>query len=170
MRQSFTDLFDALSVLQGGTDAFGRVLDLLKSKPRLFFIGNGGSSAIASHMAADFSKNGGFATFCFNDGAALTCISNDLGYENVFSLPIIRHGQPNDVLFAISSSGESQSIIKAVSTAAAKWMNVVTLSGFKPSNKLRKMGLVNFYVPSMSYGVVEIAHLAVLHSILDEVA
>jgi hypothetical protein len=49
------------------------------------FIGNGGSAAIASHMAIDFTKNGGMPAMCFNDGAALTCLGNDLGYEEVFA-------------------------------------------------------------------------------------
>ena len=52
---------------------------------KLMFIGNGGSATIASHMAIDFSKNGGMRALAFNDGAALTCLGNDLGYENVFA-------------------------------------------------------------------------------------
>ena len=82
---------------------------------------------------------------------------------------IARPGQMGDVLFAISSSGESAHIIKAATYAKDKMMNVVTLSGFGIDNSLRRLGQVNFYVSSSQYGTVEITHLAILHSILDEV-
>ena len=173
MRDSFRDLHSALDFLQCEDDAFAKVKNLINQngfgKARLFFVGNGGSAAIASHMAADYMKNGEYPTFCFNDGALLTCITNDLGYENSFWLPIEQHGFIGDVLFAISSSGRSANILSAVNAARAKRMNVVTLSGFSAKNPLRNMGQVNFYIPSNHYGTVEIAHLAILHSILDEV-
>ncbi len=173
MRDSFRDLHSALDFMQCEDNAFDQVKNLINmsgfGKARLFFVGNGGSAAIASHMATDWMKNGDFPTFCFNDGPLLTCITNDLGYENSFWLPIDMHGQIGDVLFAISSSGKSPNIISAVNAARGKRMNVVTLSGFKSDNPLRSMGQVNFYVPSDNYGTVEIAHLAILHSILDEV-
>jgi len=119
-------------------------------------------------MAADFGKNGGFAALCFNDGAALTCTANDLGYERVFRDPLKRHAKPGDILFAISSSGQSENIRQAAAWAMHAGMFTVTLSGFKVDNPLRSGGHVNIYVPSNKYGVVEIAHLAVLHSVLDE--
>lgn len=134
---------------------------------RIFFIGNGGSAAIASHMATDWLKNGGFTTICFNDGALLTCLGNDLGYESVFSLPVTRHINKNDILIAISSSGESKNIIFAVDAAHKKGAEVITLSGFSELNKLRVKGTLNFYVPNSLYGFVEISHLAICHAILD---
>ena len=171
-RESFNKIGVALSGIQAEENAYANVIRFITHSgfggARLFFIGNGGSAAIASHCAIDFMKNGGFTTFSFNDSAMLTCITNDLGYENAFALPISRHAQLGDVLFAISSSGESPSILRAVTIAKERKMNVVTLSGFKPDNRLLAMGNVNFYVPSQEYGTVEIAHLAILHSILDE--
>jgi D-sedoheptulose 7-phosphate isomerase len=134
---------------------------------RIFFIGNGGSAGIASHMATDWLKNGGFTTLCFNDGSLLTCLGNDLGYENVFSLPISRHITKNDILIAISSSGESNNILNAVDEAYNRGALVITLTGFVASNKLRKKGVLNFYVPNNLYGFVEISHLAICHAILD---
>ena len=74
-----------------------------------------------------------------------------------------------DVLFAISSAGESKSIIEAVELAKRARMNVVTLSGFDQGNSLRQLGGVNFYVPSRNYRAVENVHLAILHALLDEV-
>lgn len=134
---------------------------------RFFFIGNGGSAAIASHMAADWLKNGNVAAQCFNDPALMSCLANDLGYENVFAKPLSLHGGHGDVLFAISSSGQSKSITKAAEVAISLRMKVITLSGFKPDNRLRGMGQINFYVPSSRYGEVEIAHHTICHGILD---
>lgn len=169
----YAPLRDALTAVQCELTAYQTVLDMVThhnhGKARLFFIGNGGSAAVASHMAVDWMKAGGFATFGPGDAAQLTCLGNDLGFNNVYTLPIDRHGQLGDVLFAISSSGMSEDILDAVSAAKRKMMNIVTLSGFGEGNFLRKTGAVNFYVPSNRYGIVEIAHLAILHSILDEV-
>lgn len=161
----------AIEVEQGGYDAVRGYLRMVRDSgaARLIFIGNGGSAAIASHMAADYMKNGRFAALCFNDAAAVTCISNDLGYEHVFTLPLQYHAKFGDVLFAISSSGESASILNAANVAGPLKLNIVTLSGFDPENSLRGRGGVNFYVPSKNYGVVEIAHLAILHGLLNEV-
>ncbi|MBX4904767.1 SIS domain-containing protein [Rhizobium bangladeshense] len=134
---------------------------------KIIFIGNGGSAAIASHMATDYFKNGGLRAMAMNDGATLTCLSNDLGYENVFAKQIEMHANEGDLLVAISSSGKSESITKAVRTAREKGGAVITLSGFASGNPLRSLGDLNFYVASDQYGYVEIAHLAICHAILD---
>jgi len=134
---------------------------------KLLFVGNGGSAAIASHMAIDYSKNGRMRALAFNDGAALTCLSNDLGYESVFSTQIEIHGRSGDLLLAISSSGRSPSILNAVAAARARGVEVVTFSGFRADNPLRRTGDLNFYVDSDSYGFVEIAHLTLVHAVLD---
>ncbi|MBY4615187.1 SIS domain-containing protein [Rhizobium redzepovicii] len=134
---------------------------------KIMFIGNGGSAAIASHMATDYSKNGGLRAMAMNDGATLTCLSNDLGYENVFAKQIDMHANEGDLLVAISSSGRSESITRAVRTARDKGCAVMTLSGFAPGNPLRDLGDLNFYVASDQYGYVEIAHLAICHAVLD---
>ncbi len=134
---------------------------------KLMFVGNGGSSAIASHMAVDYSKNGGMRALAFNDGAFLTCLGNDLGYENVFAKQLDLHANPEDLLLAISSSGRSPNILNAVAVARTRGCHIVTLSGFDPDNPLRRLGDYNLYVPSSSYGFVEISHLAVCHCILD---
>jgi len=164
---------DYLDVLRGVECdvSFSSVLDLVLSvranRHRLLFVGNGGSAAIASHMAADFQKAGAISSLCFNDGPQVTAIANDIEYEEVFAQPIRYHGRDGDVLFAISSSGESGNIIRAVEAAKGFGLKVVTFSGFDPQNAPRKLGHANFYVPSRRYGVVETAHLAIVHSLLD---
>lgn len=134
---------------------------------KLMFVGNGGSAGIASHMAIDYSKNGSLRALAFNDGAALTCLGNDLGYENVFAKQIEMHGRDGDMLIAISSSGASPNILKAVTQARQTGCSILTLSGFMADNPLRRMGDINLYVPSTEYGFVELSHLALLHCILD---
>jgi D-sedoheptulose 7-phosphate isomerase len=134
---------------------------------KIIFVGNGGSAGIASHLAIDFSKNGGLRSLAFNDPAALTCLGNDLGYENVFAKQIDFHARPGDLLIAISSSGRSPNILAAVTMARSRDCKVVTYSGFTEENELRKVGDINFYIRSREYGFVEVSHLALCHAILD---
>lgn len=134
---------------------------------KLLFVGNGGSAGIASHLAIDFSKNGGVRALALNDGAALTCLGNDLGFEQVFAKQIEFHGRRDDILVAISSSGQSANILNAVAKARELGLSVITLSGFQTDNPLRRSGDLNFYIASDAYGFVEVGHLALCHAILD---
>jgi D-sedoheptulose 7-phosphate isomerase len=185
MRDRLDRYFTTLRTLAGETvaadrtgaplnvaDALQRFITAAKAAhdrgDKLMFIGNGGSAGISSHMAIDYSKNGGLRALAFNDGAALSCLGNDLGYENVFSRQIEMHGRSGDVLIAISSSGRSPNILKAVEAArTAGAAFILTLSGFSPDNPLRRSGDANLYVPSDQYGFVEITHLALCHAALD---
>jgi D-sedoheptulose 7-phosphate isomerase len=133
----------------------------------IIFVGNGGSAGIASHLAIDFSKNGRLRSLAFNDPSALTCLGNDLGYENVFAKQLDFHARLGDLLVAISSSGRSPNILEAVKTARARGCSVATFSGFTADNDLRRTGDVNFYVRANEYGFVEVAHLALCHAVLD---
>lgn len=144
-----------------------RVINLKEENKKLIFIGNGGSASIASHMATDFLKNGEISAIAFNDASLITCLSNDLGYENVFKKPVEMLASKGDLLIAISSSGRSASILRATQAAKEKSCFIITLSGFDSANPLRVMGDVNFYVKSDSYGHVEIAHLTICHCLLD---
>lgn len=157
------------TVISGSTfdEAVRLVRAVREGDQQVFFVGNGGSAGIASHMAADFMKAGKFKALAFNDPAQLTCLSNDLGYASVFSEPIKRFGSDGDLLFAISSSGRSENILNAAWAAKELGMGVITFSGFDHENPLRTAGHINFYVPSHKYGTVEITHLAMCHAILD---
>ncbi|GAB6039349.1 SIS domain-containing protein [Endothiovibrio diazotrophicus] len=134
---------------------------------KVMVIGNGGSAAIASHLAIDFTRNGGVAAMAFNDGASLTCMGNDLGFERVFAEQIELHGRKGDLLVAISSSGASMNILEGVSAARSAGCSVVTFSGFAPDNPLRGSGDMNLYVPSPLYGSVEVAHQMLCHAVID---
>ena len=131
------------------------------------FIGNGGSAGIASHMSIDYSKNGHLPSMTFTDASAVTCLSNDYGYEHVFEKQIEFHARPGDVLIAISSSGKSSNILNAVAAAQKIGCHVITFTGFEPKNPLSLVGELNFFVSSKEYGFVEVAHLALCHAMLD---
>ncbi len=143
------------------------LVEITRGHNKLMFIGNGGSAGIAGHSAIDFAKNGGVRSITFNDASSLTCLGNDLGYDQVFAKQVDMQGLKGDILIAISSSGQSPNILNAVKTARDKGCAVITLSGFKPDNILRTLGDINFYVEAEAYGFVEIAHQAILHVILD---
>ena len=153
------------------TDAIGQALELVRAgqaaNKKVIMVGNGGSAGIASHQAVDYWKNGGVRAIAFNDASLLTCIGNDLGFENLFSAPIERFADADDVVFAISSSGSSPNILNAAAAARKSGCRLVTFSGFAPDNKLRSLGDLNFHVASNSYGLVEILHLFIIHTILD---
>jgi D-sedoheptulose 7-phosphate isomerase len=134
----------------------------------LYFVGNGGSAMIASHMAADASKNGGLRGVAFNDAAFLTAISNDISFEEIFALPLKQLGQPGDLLMTISSSGNSPNIVRALETAERGGIHRVTLSGKMPTNRSRSLGDLNCYVPADRYGWVECAHQLVIHYWFDQ--
>jgi len=163
------------------TDVSSRVLEFDKALDRaiqmiikqatsggkLMFIGNGASAAISSHMAVDFWKNAGIKAISFNDSSLLTCVSNDYGYKYVFEKPIEMFAKTGDCLIAVSSSGESENILRGTYAAKKKKAKILTLSGFAKSNALRKLGEINFYVPSVSYGYVETMHQAICHCLVD---
>lgn len=134
---------------------------------QLFFVGNGGSSAIASHMTADFMKNGGMNTYSLYDNAVTTCMGNDYGYEYIFSRPMDFLVREGDLVVAISSSGNSKNIINAINVAHQKGADVITLTGFKPDNQAKQLGDINVYVPCEKYGVVESIHNLILQQIVD---
>jgi Phosphoheptose isomerase len=145
------------------------VLKVKKENRQLFFIGNGGSSAIASHMTADFMKNGGMKTYSLYDSAVMTCMGNDYGYGDVFSRQLGFLVNKGDMLVAISSSGNSQNIVNAINTVKSKGGKVVTFSGFKPDNKIKAMGDYSVFVPEEHYGIVESVHNLILQQAVDTI-
>jgi D-sedoheptulose 7-phosphate isomerase len=134
----------------------------------IFFIGNGGSAGIASHMAADACKNGRLRALAFNDVALMTATANDLAFDQVFSVPLERLARPGDLVVSISSSGNSPNIVRGLKHARAHNLHTVTLSGWNDDNKSRSLGDLNFYIAAARYGWIESAHLLILHFWLDQ--
>jgi D-sedoheptulose 7-phosphate isomerase len=134
----------------------------------LYIIGNGGSAGMASHMAADAAKNGRLRALAFNDPALLTATGNDTAYDQVFSLPLERFARAGDQLIAISSSGNSPNIVRALEVARTLGVGTVTLSAMGADNRARALGDLNFYVPLPRYGWAESAHQVILHHWFDQ--
>jgi len=154
--------------LEDGLDKFSTLLvEAHRKGGKAIFIGNGGSAAIASHMSCDYSKNKGVRALAFNDAPMLTMLANDYGYQNVFAKQIEYYGRKADVAIIVSSSGRSLNILAAADTAHEMGMRICTFSGMNPNNVLRAKGDLNFYTPSVDYGLVELTHLALLHSVVS---
>jgi D-sedoheptulose 7-phosphate isomerase len=134
---------------------------------RIILVGNGGAAASASHLAVDFSL-ARLPAIALNDSCALTSHANDFGVEAMFSkqLELLGIDEP-DILIAMSCSGKSLNIIRAIEYARAQGMDIATFSGFERDNPMRKMGDLNFYTPSYEYGFVQLSHLAILHAAID---
>ena len=165
-------LFNADGVRFSEEEGLERLVGFVKGisgHNKLMFVGNGGSASLASHFAVDFTKVGGVRAVCFHDAGHLTCLSNDYSYAEAYQKSVEFYSDRGDVLFAISSSGQSENIIRAARVAKERGCTVVTLSGFRPDNPLSKIGDINIYTPTSVYGVVELGHGVILHSLLDHI-
>ena len=141
---------------------------LRASGGRVFWIGNGGSAAVASHLSQDLLNKGGVSSMTLNDPALITCMANDYGYRAVFARPLSTLAQQGDVLVALSSSGMSDNIVDAAVAALERGLQVVALSAFSADNRLRKLNAtLSFHVPTSNFGHAELGHAALLHTALD---
>ncbi|KAB8036818.1 SIS domain-containing protein [Silvanigrella paludirubra] len=137
---------------------------------RVWWVGNGGSAAMCSHLSQDLMNKLKIKSLFLNDPALITCMANDFGYENVYSKPLNLMAEPNDILIAISSSGNSQNILSCVQLAKSKDMKVISLSGFSNENKLwNTYSDISFYLNSQLYGIVEVGHEALIHAIIETI-
>lgn len=151
------------------------LLEAREQDKTIYFAGNGGSAATASHFAQDMSEIGrkiqgkGFRTQSINDNvSALTALSNDYGYDHVFSMQIQYHFNPGDVLMVISASGNSPNIIKAVELAKEKGGKTIALVGFD-GGRLAQICDQVIHIKSKKgeYGPVEDLHLILNHMIVS---
>ena len=92
----------------------------IKKGNKAIIIGNGGSSALASHVSVDLTKNAKVRAINFNESDLLTCFSNDYGYEKVFEKALDFYADKGDVVIIISSSGKSKNLINAAKFAKKK--------------------------------------------------
>lgn len=144
------------------------LLQEVKNKnKKVYVIGNGGSVGIASHFCVDLINVLKIPALTLYDTNVMSCISNDYGYNQVFSRPLQTLLQEDDLLIAISSSGKSPSILQAVDVAHQKKAHLMTLSGFSSHNPLREKGKLNIWLDSLDYGLVESGHFFLLHTIID---
>lgn len=136
----------------------------------VYIVGNGGSSAVASHIMTDFRNIAHLRAVSLHESSVLTCFANDYGYEHSYMRQLEKFARPQDVLIAISSSGCSENILNSARFMNRLSASVITLTGFSDKNPLRQLGSVNYWVDSNDYGYVEIAHLFLLHHWADSLA
>ena len=149
------------------------VLDARDRGSRIFFLGNGGSAATASHFANDFA----IGTRCpekpikaislTDNVAALTAIANDEGYDKLFSKQLEVLLEPGDVVVAISASGNSPNVVKALEYARSRGNDTVALTGFETGGEIAKIARLVIHVKTTNgeYGPVEDAHMFLDHLI-----
>ncbi len=143
------------------------------SNSKFYVIGNGGSSATASHMANDLAvglKRRDIISIdvvSLGDNSAVTsAIANDIGYENIFYMQLKDILKPEDVVLAISCSGNSPNIVKAIEYAKEIGATIIGVSGFD-GGKLKEIADIEFHVdaPKGEYGLVEDIHMILDHII-----
>lgn len=155
-------------------DAVSKIIKALDEvKGKIFIIGNGGSAATASHMVNDLGaglrrrKIKSFDVESLSDNTPVcTALANDIGYKNIFYMQLKDRVTPNDILIAISCSGNSKNITKAVKYSKKQGVKIIGITGFD-GGKLKEQSDINFHVPTQKdeYGLVEDMHMILNHII-----
>ena len=137
----------------------------------MFSCGNGGSASIANHMQCDHMKGVRTATdlspnvlSLSTNVELLTAIANDTGYENVFVHQLQWQSQQGDVLVAVSSSGRSPNIVRALSWARESGLRTIAITGFD-GGAAKAVAEVSIHVDCTNYGIVEDLHQAIMHAL-----
>ena len=148
------------------------IVDAIKTKHKVLFFGNGGSAADSQHMAGEF-----ISRFMFDrksipgislttDPSVMTAIANDYGYEEVFSRQIDALGNEGDIVFAFSTSGMSQNVIKGLETAKKKGLITMGLTGAN-ANKMKKYCDFIVNIPNSNVPRIQEGHLLIGHIICE---
>lgn len=154
------------AALQAAADL---MTETIKADGWIYACGNGGSAAIANHLHCDFTK--GVATdtpyrprviSLSANIETITAIGNDISYADIFAYQLKQAGRAGDLLVTVSSSGDSENIVRAIETAKAQGMRCVALTGFA-GGRSRTMADVSIHVPAGNYGVVEDLHQSMMH-------
>jgi D-sedoheptulose 7-phosphate isomerase len=145
--------------------------DSIQNGGKIISCGNGGSMCDAMHFAEELSgrfreNRRALAAISISDPSHLSCVSNDYGYDYVFSRFIEGLGQQNDVLLGISTSGNSKNVLLAVEAAKAKGMKTIVLTG-KDGGKLAGMADVEIRAPHSTFADrAQEIHIKVIHSLI----
>ena len=155
------------------SDIVDTLEETIENKSRIYILGNGGSAATASHMVNDLGAGlrrrdviNFDVTSLGDNSPVITAIANDIGYENIFYMQMKGHINADDVIVAISCSGNSANIIKAVDYAKDLGCKIIGVTGFN-GGYLKKISNINFHVdvPEDEYGLVEDTHMILDHII-----
>lgn len=147
------------------------LLEAYTTRAHVFSCGNGGSASIANHLQCDHVKGVGTGTdlsprvvsLCTNV-EIFSAIANDIGYEDVFRYQLQAQSAPGDVLIAISSSGRSANIVRAITWARDHGVRTIAITGFGGGDA-RMLAEVAIHVDCTNYGVVEDLHQAIMHGL-----
>ena len=148
--------------------AAGLMADAIIHNGKILSCGNGGSHCDAMHFAEELTgryrdNRRALPAIAISDVSHLSCVSNDFGYEYVFSRYIEALGQPGDVLLGLSTSGNSANIIRAAEAAKAKGMKIIIMSG-KDGGKLAGVADIEIRVPHFGYADrIQEIHIKVIH-------
>lgn len=152
-------------------EAIGKLMaKTILSGNKILICGNGGSAADAQHMAAELvgrfvlERKGLPAIALTTDSSILTAVGNDYGFESIFSRQVEALGNNQDMLIAISTSGSSPNVLKAVAAAKRKAMLVVGLAG-KDGGLLKRLSHKSLVIPSENTARIQEAHLFVYHNL-----
>ena len=151
-----------------------KILNTLKKKKKIFICGNGGSAADAQHIAAEWvtrykgDRQALPAIALTVNTSDLTAIGNDYGFEDLFSRQVEAHGKSGDLLIAISTSGNSANVVKAVNTAKSNGLKTLGLTG-QAGGKLKSLCDVCLCVPSNETARIQEAHTTIMHAMCEHV-
>ena len=147
------------------------LLDAYTRGAAVFSCGNGGSASIANHMQCDHVKGIRTATdltprvtSLSTNVELLTAVANDIGYEEVFTYQLQSLAKPGDVLVAISSSGRSPNIVRALNWARDNDIRTIALTGFSGGDA-KTVAEVAIHTSTENYGIIEDLHQAVMHAL-----
>jgi D-sedoheptulose 7-phosphate isomerase len=156
------------SILQAGN----LMVQAVKENRKIMSCGNGGSMCDAMHFAEEMTgryreNRPPFAALSLSDVSHISCVSNDYGYDFIFSRSVEALGQPGDVLLAISTSGNSKNVIHAIHAAKKKGIAVVALTG-KDGGEIAKLADVEIRAPYSDYADrAQEIHIKVIHCLID---
>lgn len=148
------------------------IADSFKQDGKVLSCGNGGSHCDAMHFAEELTgryrdNRPGYAGIAISDPSHLSCVSNDFGYDFVFSRYVEAVGRKGDVLFGLSTSGNSGNILKAIEAAKAKGMKTVALTG-KDGGKMAGLADIEIRVPHFGYADrIQEVHIKIIHIIIQ---
>lgn len=148
-----------------------KLQQIISFHKNIIIIGNGGSNSIASHISQDYTKMLGKRAISFSDPSRLTCYINDYGRDEAYVEFLKDFADIDTLVILISSSGNSKNITNCKDYCSNLNIPYITLSGFSKDNKLRTNNasykpLLDYWVDSEDYGIVECCHLIFLHSII----
>ena len=181
IKQHFTEAREVLDTFIADPNNFstiesaGKILvDAIQTGGKVISCGNGGSMSDAMHFAEELSgryrnDRPAYPAIAISDPSHLTCVANDYGYAFVFSRMVEAIGQKGDVLFAISTSGNSENVLKAIEAAKIKEMKVIGLTG-KNGGSMAGFCDVEIRAPHSEYADrAQEIHIKVIHSLIDYV-